>query len=216
MWLKNSQKNHLFDIIVKSKLSPSLFVLVEKEMERYGYYTTISLRDNKKYYFNIWEDSIVMCPGFHKLTESHDIQSFSGSSVIFDTWISFLAEELSTPDKWELIEKQIQQLNFNPNFENLTFSHNEYIDLSGKLDLLKDKLIERLELDESNSRVLNQLLDHQKEMMKNLNKRDWMFLFIGGFFTYFQNLALNAIIHPDQIPALFSLIKLILKGYFLN
>lgn len=216
MWLKTSQKNFLFEIIEKSKLSPSLFVLEEKELERYRLYTTISLRDNTKYYFYFWDDCIRMCPGFHQLQESHEIQSFNGSSIIFENWISILTEELATPDKWELIEKQIQQLDFNPIYENLAFSHNEYIDLSGKLDLLKEKLIEKLELDESNRRVLHQLLEHQKEMMKSLNRRDWMFLFIGGFFTYFQNLALNAIIHPDQIPALFNLIKLILKGYFLN
>lgn len=218
MLLKRSQKNELFDLIVESGLNPADFEILEQSIPQES--TTLKYNESDYgYHFTVIENSISVCPGPLKMYQYYTAR-FSSFSMEhkhhFFTWLQQLKDEITTPDKWALMEQQFQQFKFNPELENIPHTHIEYEDIVEKLNIIENRLNDALNLGQDHKGQLHQLIEHQKEMAAKLNKRDWGLLFIGSLVSYFNNLILDSVITPDRISVLFEIVKDVFKGLLLN
>lgn len=128
----------------------------------------------------------------------------------FSEWLGYLKREVTSPNKWERLHKELESLKFNFRDDKTKFSAQEFEDIKVKIETLK-RSINEIGLLEKDVAVINSKLDHLTEMAINLNKFDWKSLFIGTIIS----IVIQLNVTPDNAKALWSLINTVFNSYFL-
>lgn len=213
MKLLISQKDEIFEIINDSDgFSPTQFEIREFKENRT---VTISF-SNSIYFFQFNFDYLGdvylnFSPGFEKHEESTGKLAWYEILNEFHDWLSNLKREITTPDYWGDLKKQISGITFLNQIDNEKFTYVEYEDLKMRIEGLKSRLDSLPLIQEQQTEIINHL-DKLSEQAKELGKFDWRNLFIGTLMSVFIQLGVN----PENITALWELIKSTFNNYFLE
>ncbi len=223
MKLLTSQKDSLYDLIEKIGLSPNQFEFSEMPSKRWGSRIATELRFKKSDFYFLFETETnnpltqandqhyaVFCPGFSSYIESETTLKWSSQLHRVSTWLENIVREITSPNKWERLESEIQSININFDNEEDKFSVQEYEDLQRKILILKEG-IPSIGLLSEQERIINEKLDYLVESAKNMKKFDWKSLFIGIMFSIIIQLEVT----PDNAKSLLSLIKQVFHSFLL-
>ena len=211
MELLPSQLNELYDLIVNSRhFSPTQFT---KSATGDQFQLT-----GTGYYFRIYENTgyanslvVNFSPGETLYKDASPSMAWKDVKEYFTKWLKYLKREVSSPDKWGRIFDEIQYLIGTTPNQNLGFTHEEYLTISGQMDFIKSSLEHIPLLQEQNSAIKNQL-DHLLELTTELNKFDWQNLFIGTTISIIIQLGVT----KENAALLYELIKRTFQGLFLK
>jgi hypothetical protein len=214
MKLLTSQKDTLFDLIEKKGLSPSQFSFSDKSSKfRPGqspclkfnnseFYFTFDSKDNK--YYSIYS------PGNDKFVDEAAPITWDNQLYYFKEWVAYLIREISAPNKWERLKKELEEISINFDSSEDKFSFQEYEELKTKVAFLKQN-ISTVGLAINQAQAINAKLDHLTELAKDMNKFDWKSLFIGTIMSIIIQLSVT----PDNAKTLWTLIRQAFNNYFL-
>lgn len=211
MELLPSQLNELYDLIVSSKyFSPTQFTKSaagdQFQLTDTGYYFRIY--DNTGYVNSL---VVNFSPGETLYKDASTNIPWKDVKEYFTKWLKYLYREVSSPDKWGRIFDEIQYLIGTTPNQYTSFSHQEYLTISAKIDLIKSSLEHIPLLQEQNFAIKNQL-DHLLELTTELNKFDWQNLFIGTTLSIIIQLKVT----NENAQLLYELIKRTFEGLFLK
>lgn len=215
MKLLTSQKNILYDVIIAYGLSPSQFILTEKESTNYvnEIVTNISHKSSEFYFsFESRYDrrSILFSPGSDTYSVAHSVNSWNELEYHFQNWIGNLLNEINVENKWDRLEKEMKGINLNLKNEPDKFSAHEFEELKNKVLAIKQGLNKIGLLSEQVS-IINEKLDHLTELAIDMNKFDWKSLFIGTILSVIIQLGVT----QENAKSLWALIKQVFNNYFL-
>lgn len=203
MKLLQSQKNRVYDLIEKEGLSPNMFCFEESAPS-----TKICLKSSD-YYFILTEDnfdrpSVKYSPGENRFDEGYFYAPAWGDQIDYiEAWLQNLAREINEPDKWKLLQEELENINFSDiKYENIKFTYQEYELLESKTNELKEK-IGKLNLLEKQLKQINNKLDHLLNLAKDMNKTDWKELFIGSIISLIMQLSVD----KTTGQAIFALVR---------
>lgn len=209
MQLLPSQANELFDLIVNyGYFSPSQFSFDREN-------SVVYFKDST-YKFAIYEARgtpyyVSLSPGESKVLDEFGVRSWSHLKPVFLDWLRYLQRETIILDKWSRLEEEIKYLMVPAQSNNERFTHNEYLEIETKLNLIIKSLPSIPLLPEQLSAITNQL-NHIQETANNLGKFDWKNLFIGTIISVIIQLEVT----PENAHAVFQLIKRVFEGMFLQ
>ncbi|MCR9181460.1 MAG: hypothetical protein NXH73_00900 [Flavobacteriaceae bacterium] len=213
MKLLTSQKDEIYALINEfDGFHPTQFQINEFPANRtitFGFKNSIYF-----FQFNYSKEGDVYLkysPGFEKYEESTGYLSWGEIVLRFDDWLVNLKREITTPDYWGNLKKQISGITFINQIDNEKFTFSEYEDLEGRLESLKSHLNTIPLLKEQHTEIINHL-DKLSQQAKDLGKFDWGNLFIGTMIAVFIQLAVS----QENISALWELIKSTFSNYFLE
>ncbi len=214
MILLQTQKNQVYELIEREDLSPGMFSF--DESNSYNNDTFLRLK-NSDYYF-IFATSrsgghfARFSPGEETPHEDHAPSSWINQLGYVRRWLFYLKRELNAPNKWKLLEEELNNLNFDDiKYDNVKFTYQEYQLISEKIAELKVK-ISKLDLLENQITVINSKLDHLLELAKNMNKTDWKELFIGSIISLTMQLSIDRSVGKTIFEYLKSLFIKLLPG----
>lgn len=213
MKLLTSQKDEIFEIIKYfDGFSPSQFELREFSQNR-----TVTINySNSKYFFQLVYNSqgnahLNFSPGNEKFQETTGLLTWNRILDEFESWLRNLKREITTPDYWGNLKKQISGITFLNQIDNEKFTYVEYEDLKMRIEGLKSRLDSLPLIQEQQTEIINHL-DKLSEQAKELGKFDWRNLFVGTMLAIFIQLGVS----PENISALWELIKSTFNNYFLE
>lgn len=211
MQLLPSQLNELYDLIIETDyFSP-------------GQFTKSALGDEfrmngTRYYFRIFEDTeyvnslfVNFSPGEMLYKEGSSSIPWMEVPVYFLKWLKYLKREISAPDKWGKLFDEMRYLVGTTPSQSANFSHEEYLEISNKIDHIKSSLAQIPLLQEQDTAIKNQL-DNILELTSKLNKFDWQNLFIGTIISIIIQLNVT----QENALSLYNLIKSTFKDLFLK
>jgi len=193
MWLKKSQENEIFDLIISQQMSPNDF-----ELQRTGsiYEETKIALKNSNYHFTLTftgqSHTFRQSPGVEKLEEEYETYPMwekKKNSII--KWLERLKSELEQPDKWNEYYLVSAQVNwkFNDDKDNLKFNYGEIEEITKSINQIKTQ-IRQLELPAEKLGIIENKLDYLLVKSKLLGKFDWKNLFVGTIIGLIVQLAL--------------------------
>jgi hypothetical protein len=216
MKLLNSQKDQIFDLIEEQNLSPSQFEFNEEQGNIVSPTETTILTFKKTKYFFQFDlrnggHYSIFSPGKSTVIEEDFPRDWKNQLINFKKWILYLSKEINTPNKWDRLRKEINEINIGFSAEEEKFSFQEYEELSNKIKFLKENI---REVGLSNDQILgiNRKLDFLLESAKTLSKFDWKSLFVGTIINLIIQLGLT----PEISKSLWNLIEHIFNQLFLN
>ncbi len=192
MKLLNSQKNALFELVEESGLSPNLFTYQEPTENDSSTYLRVK---NSDYFFEFTSHEnkhySIYSPGDDTIEERRYPGSWNLQLTNVRKWITNLERELDSPNKWDLLEEEIKNSNFDDiEYDNTKFTHEEFKLLESKINDLKIK-IEKLDLIEEDLNTIHKKLDHLLKLSEKMNKNDWKNLFIGTLISITAQLTID-------------------------
>jgi hypothetical protein len=216
MKLLNSQKDQLFDIIEEQNLSPSQFEFNEEQGNVVSHTeSTILTFKNSKYFFQFdYRNNrhySIFSPGNSTIIEEDFPRDWKNQLNNFKKWIFYLLREIQTPNKWDRLKKEINEINIGFTADEEKFSFQEYEELTNKINLLKES-IKEIGLSKDQILGINKKLDFLIESAKTLSKFDLKSLFVGTIINITIQLGLS----PENSKSLWDLIKHIFNQLFLN
>ena len=148
MKLLVSQKDQLFDIIEKEGLSPSQFEFTENASLISHRQVATSLKYINTDYFFSFETGpnsetshyAIYCPGIDIYKQSNISVDWPYQLHCFQAWLSALSRELTAPNKWERLKKEIAEIKISFKDEGGKFSVHEFEDLMKKISPNADKI----------------------------------------------------------------------------
>lgn len=182
-----SQKNSLFDAILKVGLAPSDFIYLDEEEHRDS---GVLVRYKKEEYcYNVYRFSTDQLneyrsqyiPGFDSYQSHYYSKGWHPILLNFLDWLNYLKRELSLSDKWEDIQKQLESgAQFKTGAgDEFKFSVKEYEDIQRRMAALKEG-VKTIPLPAEQLKLIEAKLDHLTEVAKDMNKFDWKGLFVGS------------------------------------
>jgi hypothetical protein len=193
MLLLQTQKNQVYELIEDAGLSPSMFSFDDPNDADGDTY--LRYKDSN-YYFNFAKARsgghfARYSPGYDTPYEDQAPGSWNGQLSYVRRWLSNLVRELEAPDKWKLLQEEIENMDFGDiKYEDTKFTYREYELLKEKISELKVK-IGKLDLVEEQIKQINEKLDHLLHLAKDMNKTDWKELFIGSLIGLFMQLSID-------------------------
>ena len=218
MKLLISQKDELFDLIEDTDyFTPSQFDIKEIPQQHDDYITEIRFK-NSDFFFRLIPESSYQgiffanfSPGDKSVIEATSTLDWSRGMGYIDNWLEFLRRELTAQNKWERLFREIEHIKLAPTDDHSKFTYQEYVELSNKIEQIKASLHTIPLLEEQQLAIINQL-NHLTELAKDLNKFDWMNLFIGTIVSIITQLYVT----KDNASKLWMLIKTIFSNLFLS
>lgn len=217
MQLLTTQKNSLFEIISSFNLSPNQFEFVDAQGRNNPATRSTKLKFKNSNFFFSFESAqnstyhyAIYSPGESTYVMEDYPQYWKNQLMTFTKWVVYLKREITAPDKWENLHKQIDNLGVKFDNDERKFTIPEYEELSSKLEVLKSQL-SRLDLLPEQIEALNSKIDFLAESAKSMSKFDWKSLFIGTIVNTTLQLALG----EEQISLIWNLIKSTFQNYFL-
>jgi len=177
MQLLTSQKNVLYDIILKSGFTGSMFYLEDYQDKAYGSKTTLITYNNTDFHFSVLCSKegyfyFEFSPSQYKLIEKSQTQDWNFLCELFQDWLRILSREISIVDKWQQLKTEMPDFKLTHFNNEGNFSYNDVIIIETKINFLKEK-IKKIPLTTSQAEALNQKLDYCIELSKSANKFDW-------------------------------------------
>jgi hypothetical protein len=215
MKLLKSQKNELYDLIVRHELSPAQFYIKEiNNIKRTVETRTIIRYNDSDFYFSFNTENtnqfISFSPGLEIFKDSQLFISWEGSKYFVSEWLAALTREINEPDKWELLEKEMKQISATFDDSTDKFSASEYEDLKQRMNQLKEG-IKANDLLSEHFEILNAKIDHLTASALTMNKFDWKSQFVGTVI----NLSMYLAFSEEARTAFFGLIKLVMTPIIL-
>ena len=198
MELMRSQKNELLEIIKTFELESFNFKwsmdkdIFERQIQTLRYKDT-------SYYFaiNISRDTFTcLCsPGEEKIHESTVQYKWENARYDFRQWLYYLEREISQPDLWEELEKikVFDDIEFESESENTMqqFTYQETMQIENGINEVRKYLIEVVENDKEQSKIINEKLDYLIHASKRMGRMDWKNVFVGAFVNIATSIGLN-------------------------
>lgn len=217
MKLLKSQKTEIFDLIEVNGLSPLQFEIIfipnnynsalsitKLLFKGTDYYFTFSFQQEEHY--------STFCPGDEKYVEEEHSGDWETQKDAVINWLSYLKREINTPDKWQRLIDESENLKLMKyNEDSIKFNASEYLEIKSKINLLKNGLKE-IGIEKEEMKTINSRLDHLEVLMQSMNKIDWKNLFVGTILSIPIQLSLS----PDVAKGLFLLVKKVFSAYFLT
>lgn len=216
MKLLNSQKDQIFDLIEEQNLSPSQFEFNEEQVNVVSHTEkTILSFKNSQYFFQFDYRNgghySIFSPGRSTITEEEFPRNWENQLFYFKEWLLNLLREINTPNKWERLRKEINEINSGFTVGQEKFSFQEYEELIIKINQLKGS-IKEIGLSRDQILGINNKLDFLVESAKTLSKFDWKSLFVGTIISITIQLGLT----PENSKSLWNLITHIFNQLFLT
>ncbi len=216
MILLTYQKNEVFDLIEKAELDTSkfewgrtscLFVTSPKDIGNVVPADKLTYKETDFYYLfgerrTAESHYAEFSPGESTYVGTYFSGSWIGQIKYVERWLSYLKREVQEIDKWDRIQADMGQANFGFNYSQGTFSEAEYQVLSIKIESLKQNF-ESIGLQKEQIKLLQDILEHTKQVAKEMNKVDWKNLFLGSIMAAIAQLSLS----QDMAKVIWSLIK---------
>ncbi len=127
-------------------------------------------------------------------------------------WLDSLKRELTTPNKWERLLKEVNNANIkisNSDDEG-NFSYLEYTDIVKRMELLNNK-ITTLFLPLNQQKIIIDKLNQLITIAQNLNKVNWKNLFVGTIISIIIQLEVSR----ENAAELWELIRQVFHNFFL-
>lgn len=220
MILLTSQKDEIYDIIEINDFSPSQFeIYLSQSLNPTKYSdkgTIISLKKSEFSFrlegtdHNIFTLFTILCPGEKSFKQTKSASSWIQQKSFFTQWLGFLKRELTTPNKWERLQNEMNQINASYDESVDKFSAQEYEELKHKMNQLKLG-IKSIGLLPEQITIINAKIDHLTELALTMNKFDWKGLFIGTI----VNLSMALSFSNEARTAFWGLIKIVLSPIIL-
>lgn len=205
MELLQSQKDQIYELIEEEGLSPNLFHF--EEPTTYDASTYLRLK-NSDYYFQFAENQsgshfAIYSPGEGIYEEKQNPGSWPLQLNYVRRWLRNIDRELKTPNKWDLLAKEMANVDFKDiKYNDSKFTYQEYELLEKNIEDLKNK-VSKLDLLEEQIAQIHKKLDHLLNLAKEMNKTDWKELFIGSLISLFMQLSID----KDTGQIIFGYIK---------
>lgn len=217
MKLLQSQKDLIFEMIQSHDLTPFQFKFEEARYQSENV-DILLFRDSDYYFkFQITKQYHVIfeclySPGVNSLTFENSFRSFDDMIYEINLWLSSLKREITTPNHWDQIASDFQQLNF-PSITNNhnKFSASEYLILNDKMNLLINQ-IHQLELLPNQIEAFENNLKYLIEIAVDMKKIDWKNQFVGVIFSLILQLSIT----PEISKEILTYIQSIFNSFFLN
>ena len=218
--LLRSQKNQIFDRIVKHGLKPTDFQWAQ-EASRHGDRVSASRMTYREteWFFRIDYDHskafrnwgcLYLLASQEPGLEQHNCVSFDGVLKHLTKWLSYLKANVAIPDFWAAPERYSPGQDF-VRTEDLSdggFSDYEVQDVTASLHELENQIQTAFDLDEEQSSFVHQQMEYLVGAAKRQNKKDWFHTSIGVITTIAVGLALS----PERAKLLWGLVKSCLAG----
>ena len=218
MKLLPSQKDEIYELITLAELSPSQFEWKEIPCQLFNQNVdkATELRyKNTDYHFTFETNAkkmhmAIYCPGKNFYTDQEDTVIWQAQINRVQEWLKSLVREITTPNKWSRLERELQGIHINYENGEDKFSVQEYEELKANIKLLQRKILS-IGLIEEEVRIINAKLDHLIPLAENMNKFDWKSFFIGTI----MNITIQLGVNKENASALFDVIKQIFNNYLL-
>lgn len=215
MLLLQTQKNQVYELIGEAGLSPNMFSFADPSdadgdtylrLNNYGYYFNFAKARSGGHFARY-------SPGYDTPYEDQAPDSWIGQLNCVRRWLGYLNRELKAPDKWKLLEEEMESFDFGDiKYGDSKFTFREYEHLEKKMEELKTKIC-KLDLLEDQVEQINLKLDHLLVLAKDMNKTDWKELFIGSIISLIMQLSIDRSVGKaifDHLKDLF--VKLLPSG----
>lgn len=154
--------------------------------------------------------TVTMSPGPISSTAEQDYFKWDELLSAFKEWLTWISEEISTPDLWTEAAKTAQLFAPTPEPTDDKFTRTELAEVQGQLRLLQQSFAASV-LPEAAKQQLIELTQTAAIKAEAFTKKDWQGWFIGSFISAITALALN----PTQVNDVYKLVKAVFGGLFL-
>jgi hypothetical protein len=187
-WLLKPRRNEIFLLIERLNLNIREFELVNARMKPIGYRAEIAgaliVHKPSLAYLFIWTNEFRYLLN-EKIGErpilSSSAESWWGTKRRVRRWLAELTHDLSTPDLWTELEKEIAFLNDSSDSSiNSPFSAEEQEEIAGQLKSLANEAKIKYKLSEADIGNLNAKLDYLISAAARLGRIDWRNAFAGA------------------------------------
>lgn len=185
MKLLKSQKDTLYNLIIRANLIPDQFYFKEKKSIIIDTEACTVMKFNESDYYFIFETIkqtkrhyAIFCPGDTTYEERCKTESWENQKKQFYTWLGYLRREIAAPNKWARLRKEIESININFDQDDDKFTVSEYEEIKNRLNIIKER-IEPIGLLPNQLEAINGKLDFLSEQAKKMTKFNWKSLFVG-------------------------------------
>ncbi|HYM19667.1 MAG TPA: hypothetical protein VEW28_01550 [Candidatus Kapabacteria bacterium] len=218
MLLLDSQKDELYDSIVHAGFTPATFSFSRRSAPGINNDdTTVINYTGTGSYFGFFSGSYntkthaQFSPGKESIVERSRDCNWNEFKNIFYSWLTYLKRELTTPNKWDRLQRELAAVNIDFDVENEKFTYEEVGEINTRINQLKNDFRQIPELD-AHFEVVNQKLDHIASMAQHLGKFDWKGLFAGSLVGIIIQLS----VPPDGVEKLWQLVKVVFGTHLLR
>ncbi|MDO9067052.1 MAG: hypothetical protein Q7W05_01185 [Deltaproteobacteria bacterium] len=209
-----SQKNGLFDLLLKEGFNPTQFDFVETDgTDNFPVSTCISFKDTN-YYFTIYENGVYYTPDIERMVANIATSNWNSKKDYFHLWLKNLRYENDIPDKWQEFIESIGNIELKLySKENTPFTYEQVVEIEQSIVNIKNNLL-TIELPPEQLNIINTKLDYLSERAKNIGKIDWSNILLGIMFTIMYDFAKSPeMLH--QIIQFFKMafVKILLIGF---
>lgn len=198
MHFLKSQKNEIYDLIIKHDFSPADFSIDQsndiglvlsggeetKINHASAYYIKFTLNNNKS--------TIEVSPGKEKLVEYWQTDhNWDSKKKVLIQWLNNLKYELTHEDKWLKFWETKNYLDIQyDGDDNIRFSYQEVMQIK-EATIKAKELILQLDISPNDSEIINSKLDYISEKCESMNKIDWKNILVGTLVSLVVQLALS-------------------------
>ncbi len=209
--LLKSQKNEVFDRIVRIGLEPKHFIWDTYYIKQ-SLYSVLAYKDNREYNFRFLNDhngeeywcSFSPGMGYSRVQRQIESENWEDELIFVNTWLGSLKKEIEAPDFWGELEKYQSALTLTPSDElvNEPIPAFEADEIHDRLLLFADKVEKKFNIQEEESKYVRQKLNYLSDEARKQPRRNWENMVIGVMITLaFQY------IPPEQAQSFFALVK---------
>jgi hypothetical protein len=219
MKLFRSQKNQIFDMIIKEGLRPSQFAFKEVTRKGESHYTLV-LEDSNFYFrfkFTPGPSPLLFyamgrSPGEKTPVDTQMYhEDWDSLTADLSNWLKLVKREVEEPDKWEQIYESSKHISWKTGQEeNTLFTFTEVDEIQMAVERVKHRIVQ-MGLLPDHLAVINAKLDYLAEKSKSLGRVDWKNILIGTLITVVVELSLP----PETAKTLWSLFKEVFHGIML-
>ena len=150
-------------------------------------------------------------PGKDQIMDRFGPLSWDSCIAKFYEWLHNLQREVTAPNLWERFQSSVSNIQLSNNDDNSKFTHQEYLDLSSKIDILINAVPSINLLENQTIAIQSQLVDLLSKT-NSLGKYDWRNLFVGTMISIIIQLGVT----QDNANELWILVKQIFSNYFIE
>jgi hypothetical protein len=219
MKLMRSQKDDIYDLIVRDNLSPSQFEFSEVESKMVSNKVATILKFKQSDYFFTFETVAhsnephyaIYSPGKYSYEETNYTRDWVTQFRKLQDWLIYLKREINTPNKWDRFINDFSDIQFLSDIDTSKFAIPEFEELKLKISFLKDSISES-PLIPTHIELFNSKLDYLLESAKTMNKFDWKSLFVGSIISIIIQLSVS----PDNAKLIWGLIRKAFSNFLLD
>ena len=205
--LFRSQRNEVFAAVRDADLDPRAFEWeddyddpISALIHRLSHYSFSFGREQASHKWNCFytpaEGGGPTLPGRQRVDSWHDVM------VVFKKWVEALHREVSQPDLWEELEREVDVFPLQiaaSEEENTAFTTDEQQQIATALGELQEYIGKTADMTQEQLAIVESRVHYLEEASTRVGRKDWAVL-LGGALT---SVALNAALPPDKVQEMF-------------